>query len=700
MATLEKIRSKSGLLLAVIGIAMLAFILGDLLKSTNSGVANDGNVGQVLGEDVSIQSFQQKVDEGIENWKSQNQQAVLDQTTLAQIRDQIWEQYVRELVMKNQFEELGVAVSDDEWMERISGINVHPEISKIPTFQDPATGQFDRTKVLGYLKQIDQDETGDARKRWVGFQKYLIDLIKTSKYNSLVGKAMFTTTEEAKMEFHSNTDTATFNYVVIPFTSINDADVKPTDDELESYYSIHKAEYEQEASKDVDFVVYTVVPSVEDDAITKEDITKLVVDFEASDDYELMARRNSDNTNSRFTYNTQDELQDPNWKDLFNTTKGTVIGPYLTNPGVYRIAKLAEVAFRSDSVQARHILIKPTETMSLDSVNTKMTALKLAIESGADFGMLAQQNSDDQGSAIKGGDLGWFQEGVMVDEFNEVCFTSKIGDLSLVTTQFGVHLIQVTKTSKSVKKAKIAYIDRTVEPSTETVNAYYSQAAQFAAKILNDGVSFDTLIVTDNLAKRSDKKVTTSKPTISGIPNSRELVRWMYTTAKVGSISEVFQFDNSYAVAYLTKEYVKGVPELEDIKEQITALVIKEKKALKISKSIKTSDLASIASANDNSVVSGQKTTFANLNLEGIGYEPELVGGIFANKVGAVSSPITGRNGVYVVQVTAIDKATSQADFGVQKLNMQTQASSYANNASYNALKKAADVQDNRVDFY
>ena len=700
MATLEKIRSKSGLLLAVIGIAMLAFILGDLLKSTNSGVANDGNVGQVLGEDVSIQSFQQKVDEGIENWKSQNQQAVLDQTTLAQIRDQIWEQYVRELVMKNQFEELGVAVSDDEWMERISGINVHPEISKIPTFQDPATGQFDRTKVLGYLKQIDQDETGDARKRWVGFQKYLIDLIKTSKYNSLVGKAMFTTTEEAKMEFHSNTDTATFNYVVIPFTSINDADVKPTDDELEAYYSIHKAEYEQEASKDVDFVVYTVVPSVEDDAITKEEITKLVVDFEASDDYELMARRNSDNTNSRFTYNTQDELQDPNWKDLFNTTKGTVIGPYLTNPGVYRIAKLAEVAFRSDSVQARHILIKPTQTMSLDSVNTKMTALKLAIESGADFGMLAQQNSEDQGSAIKGGDLGWFQEGVMVDEFNEVCFTSKIGDLSLVTTQFGVHLIQVTKTSKSVKKAKIAYIDRTVEPSTETVNAYYSQAAQFAAKILNDGVSFDTLIATDNLAKRSDKKVTANKQTISGLSNSRELVRWMYTTAKVGSISEVFQFDNSYAVAYLTKEYVKGVPELEDIKEQITALVIKEKKASKISKSIKTSDLASIASANDTSVVSGQKTTFANLNLEGIGYEPELVGGIFANKVGAVSSPISGRNGVYVVQVTAIDKATSQADFGVQKLNMQTQASSYANNASYNALKKAADVQDNRVDFY
>ena len=112
MATLQNIRNKSGLLLAVIGIAMLAFILGDLLKSTNS-VGGNINVGEVLGENVLIQNFQEKVDQGLENWKVQNQGAVLNQTTITQIRDQIWNEYVRQLVMEKEFEQLGIDVSDD-----------------------------------------------------------------------------------------------------------------------------------------------------------------------------------------------------------------------------------------------------------------------------------------------------------------------------------------------------------------------------------------------------------------------------------------------------------------------------------------------------------------------------------------------------------------------------------------------------------
>ncbi len=699
MATLQNIRNKSGLLLAVIGIAMLAFILGDLLKSTNSSGGGGLNIGEVHGEDLLIQTFQQKVDEGIENWKSQNQQAVLNQTTIAQIRDQVWNQYVRELVMESEFNELGIEVSDDEFFELLQGLNVHPEISKVSSFQDPKTGEFDRTRVLGYLKQIDQDETGEARTRWIGFQKYLIGLIKSSKYNSLVNKAMFTTNEEAKINFNSNSNSAIFNYIAIPFTSIKDADVEPTYSELETYYSDHKFEYEQAASKDVDFVVYNVVPSAQDDATTKAEITDLIVDFETYDDYELLSRRNSDNTNSRFIFTTEDKLQDSNWSDLFNSAKGTVFGPYLSSPGTYRIAKLAEVQFRPDSVVARHILLSPTQVISLDSVNKKIDVLKLAIESGADFGVLAQQNSEDQGSAIKGGDLGWFQEGAMVDEFNEACFTSNKGELLVVTSQFGVHLIELTKTSKLVKKAKIAYIDRNIEPSTETFNAYYSKAAQFAGKIINEGVSFDTLIIINNLVKRSDKKVSFSKQNIAGIPNSREMVRWM-NTSKANSVSEVFQFNNSYVVAYITREYAEGVSDLKDIKEQINALVIKQKKALKISNEITDSDLSIIALANSTNVVKGKKAIFANLSIEGVGFEPELVGAIFANNVGAVSSPIIGRDAVYVIEVTTFDEATLNGDLNAEKLKIQSQLGSYSNSASYNALKEAADVKDNRLEFY
>ena len=153
----------------------------------------------------------------------------------------------------------------------------------------------------------------------------------------------------------------------------------------------------------------------------------------------------------------------------------------------------------------------------------------------------------------------------MVDEFNEACFTSNKGELSVVTSLFGVHLILVTNISRPVRKVKIAFIDRNVEPSTETFNIYYSEAAQFAGKILNEEISFDSLVLAQNLVKRSDNKVTADKESIIGLPNSREMVRWM-NKSKEGAISEVFQFDNSYVVAYLSKEYISGDIPLEIFK--------------------------------------------------------------------------------------------------------------------------------------
>ena len=700
MATLQNIRNKSGLLLAVIGVAMLAFILGDFLKSTNSGGANNVKVGEIFGNDILIQTFQKKVDVGIENWKNQNQQSDLTQTIIAQIRDQVWNQYVRELVMDKEFEALGIDVSDDEWIDQISGPNVHPQVRDIPLFKDPKTGVFDGSRAIQYLQGVDQDETGEARTRWLGFQESLIGLIKNSKYNSIVSNSMYTTSEEAKIQTKFNTKDVIFNYVKIPFTTIDDSEFEPTDNELDKYYSDHKAEYEQEASKDVDFVVFSVVPSLEDDLKTKEEITELATDFESYDNYELMVRRNSDNSTSQFVFTTLDDLQESKFKELFNAKKGTVTEPYLVNSGTYRIAKLVEVEFRPDSVEARHILIKPSETMSLDSVNKKIDAIKLDVESGTDFALLAKQNSEDQGSAIKGGDLGWFSEGEMVVDFNEACFSSKKGDLSVVETQFGVHLIEVTKTSALVKKVKIAYIDREVEPSTETFNSYEYQAVQFLDNIINEGIDFDTLIAKNNLVKRTDKKVTTNKQNIAGLPNSREMVRWMHT-AEVNSVSEVFQFDNSYVVATITKEYSKGPSELDDIKEQIMSLVIKEKKALKISKDIKGSDLASIATTYKTDVVTEKKVRFSDSSIEGIGYEPELIGGIFAYKQAITSLPIVGRNAVYVVQITNINEEDlNDQDLSLQRNSMNKQAASYANNASFNALKEAANVKDNRVEFY
>jgi peptidyl-prolyl cis-trans isomerase D len=700
MATLQNIRNKSGLLLAVIGIAMLAFILGDLLKSTNSG-SGSNIVGEVLGEDILIQNFQTKVDEGIENWKSQNQQTVLTQSTIGQIREQIWNQYVNELIMLEEYSKLGIDISDDEFFERIQGTEVHTEISKVPSFLDPVTGEFDRARVLGYLKQIDEDQTGEARARWNGFQDYLIGILKSEKYNSLVGKAMFVSSKEAQNASDFNLRKRYFDYVSIPYSSIENTIVEPTISELKSFYEENKSDYTQKQSKDIDFVVYPVVPSTEDDMQTKTELADLVSDFKSDIDYELMARRNSDNTNSRFVFSKSDELQDSKWVDLFNEKSGTVIGPYLTSKGVYRIAKLAEIQSRPDSVEARHILIAPNQNRTLDSVNQIINDLKLQIENGTNFGDLAVKFSEDPGSntEILRGSLGWFSEGAMVNEFNEICFTANKKDLNIVNTQFGVHLIQVTKKSKSAKKVKIAYIDRIIEPSTETFNTYYSKAASFVGQVINDGISFDTLVEKNNLVKRSDSKVVPNKLSISGLPNSREMVRWL-NKSDLNAVSEVFQFDNSYVVATVKSVNEEGEIDFDDVKEQITTLVIKEKKGMKISQSIiKGSSLNEIAKINGTSIVSSQNATFSNDNLVSIGYEPELLGSIFGSKIGDISPPIIGRNAVYVIQVNSEDEAVL-GNNSQQKKQLKNQEISNANRATINVLKDAADVKDYRVDFF
>ena len=702
MAALGNIRKRSGLLLAVIGIAMLAFILGDFMQSKRSGVRGGVIVGEVAGENILIQVFEEKVQEGIDNWKAQNPQTVLTATLTGQLRSQVWTQYIKELIMSNEYQKIGLDVSDDEFFELLQGANVHPEISKITAFQDELTGQFNRGKVLNYLQQIDSDPTGEARSRWIGFQKYLIDLIKTSKYNSLVSNAMYVTSLEAKLITQEKDNEVTFDYIKIPFSSVADSLVEPSDKEVKNYYKANKEDYQQEASKDVDYVVFEVVASEEDDLSTMSSIKDLLVDFKSYDDYEKIARRNSDNTNARFIFSKKEDLQDPKWADLYNKDEGAVIGPYLYSDGVYRIAKLVASENRSDSVEARHILLSPTETMDLDSAERKINDFKYRIEKGEDFGNIALNESDDKSTAIKGGDLGWFKEGTMVEEFNEVCFTSKKGELNIIKTQFGVHLVQLTNYSRKQKKIKVAFIDRYIQPSSETFNTYYSKAAEFAGKILNNSISFDSLLNIQNLVKRSDVKVQANKQNISGLPNSREMVKWL-NNAELGQISEVFQFDNAYVVAHVTNIYDDGFSPIEDIKDQIKSLVVRDKKFNRISSMISKDKLTDIALENNVSVVKDQKISFSTQNIPGIGIEPNFVGLLFGDKlIGVLSEPIKGRDGLYFFTISnkSSEKIIKEDQILVVKKDKKNEIRNFSTQATYNALESAAEIEDNRADFY
>ena len=703
MSTLGSIRKRSTLLLLVIGVAMLAFILGDFMQSTRSGGGGGFFVGEVAGEEISIQIFEERMQKGIENWKNSNQNATLTQSVMSQIRNSIWDEYIKELLMNMEYEELGIDVDSEELFELFQGNNVHSEISKIEIFQDPATKQFDRARMIQYMKGLDNDQTGEAREQWLGFEEYISNLRKNDKYRLLVEQGMYVSSAEAQLYFNQGNGNISFEYVPISFNHIADSLVGVSESEIEDYYEGHLSEYQQDESRNVDYVVFTVTPSTKDEEDTKNNLANLTKTFAANTDFEVFVRRNSDNTNAIFNFTKEEGILDTNATSLFASEKGTVVGPYLFSEGVYRVSKLADLQYRPDSVEARHMLIAADENKNLDSTNALVESIKEEIESGKDFADLAQEYSIDKTSAIKGGDLGWFKEGAMVAEFNEVCFTATKGDLTIVQSQFGVHLIQVTKKSRNVKKVKIAYIDRVVEPSSETYHEYYTQAARFAGVLLNtDTTTFDDLVATENLVKRNEEKVSPSKQNISGLENSRGLIKWM-RNANVGEVSEVFEFGNNYVVATLTKVNSEGDISLEDVSVEIEAKVRKQKKGKMIIDEINSetyNTLAELASTMRSQVQQATKASFLSSQIQNLGNEPELVGLVCASENDVITKPIIGNNAVFVAKVISRNEPRTTGDFSQQKIQITNELKQNVSTSAYNAIKENAGIIDNRNDFY
>ena len=694
MATLGNIRKRSGLLLAVIGIAMLAFILGDFMQSQRVGGSSQIIIGEIEGEKVMPQDFQNKVDEQIEIQSSQNPNFSINEATRGQIRNQVWNQFIRDILMNKQFKSLGIALSDKEWMERLSGANVHPEISKIPLFQDPNTGQFDGNRALMYVKGIMSEESIESRNQWISYQEYLIKLIKQAKYDALISKSMHITDYQTKISAEEKNNNIVFNYVKIPYSSLADSSFAPSDKEIKDYYKKNKSDYKQIKSKDIDYVVFEVVPSIDDEQKTIEYLNSLLLEFSKYEDYENLVRRHSDVSNNQFIYSKKESLLDQNWQKLFDEEIGTTIGPYLHNEGNYRIAKLVDVQKRADSVSARHILIS-NERMTSDSANTFLNQLKKQFEAGVDFGELAQANSDDKGSAIKGGDLGWFSEGRMVDEFNEVCFTSAKGQLKIVETQFGVHLIQVVDHSRKIKKIKVAHIDRNVSASTETFEKYHKQARKFAGELMTTDISFDSLINTNNLVKRNDYRIVESKSSISGLPNSREIVKWV-NQAKKGDVSEIFEINNSLVVCYLLESRDEGYSPLNTLIEEISSIVMMQKKYDHVKELYSNQDLENIATSNSTTVQSA-KTNFSSNSITGVGFEPKLIGKIFGKDKN--NQPVQCSNSIIYFQTISEDSIQTQNQ-NAERIQLVNALKNISAVESFNAIKDKSTITDNRTKIY
>ena len=685
MVRLENIRNRSGLLLVVIGLAMLAFILTDLLSSSNGAVSTDLVLGEVGDEEIDYQAFEQRVQQALEAQRASNPSVNVDQ-----IRNSVWNQVVRETILNNQYNELGLEVSSSELFDMVQGDNPYPTVEQ--SFTNPETGQFDRARLLQFLKEdINNDETGQAMQQWLNFEEAIRKERQNNKYNALVAKGLSASDWEAQLTKKHQSEIRNVSYVQIPFQSIPDSLISVTDSDLKSYIKENSSKYQQTASRTIEYVVFNVSPSADDKNDAQDWIQDVKSDFSQTDNDELFVRKNSD-VFKRVMFVSKDDLTD-DVKSLSTAQAGTVIGPLKQNANTLRLAKLVEKASRPDSVKARHILITTPDA------DVKIDSLKNVISKGQSFATLAEKFSQDQGSAVKGGDLGWFTEGLMVEEFNNACFSARKGELVVVNTQFGTHLIEVVDKSKSTEKYKVAYLDRQITYSTTTYQNVFAKAGKFAAEN-SDYEQFDASATAENLSKRIADELQESTISIPGLDNPRELVRWAYKS-EVGDVSDVFEFGNKIVVATLTSIKKEGLKDVEDVRAEVETLVRNQKKSERLMEELSGySSLDEISSNYGSTINTAEGLNFSSTQVPNLGDQPEFVGAAFAVEQGQVSGVFTSKKAVFKLKVDKVIAAAENSDFSNAKNSIINSLQSRSSFQAYQALVELFDVKDNRAKFY
>jgi peptidyl-prolyl cis-trans isomerase D len=708
MATLQNIRNNAGVLVAgVIGLALLSFILSDLFSTGSTLFRSTKNeIATIDGESVQIPEFQKKVEELGDIYKSNSGKNQVEESDWVQIREQVWQSLLREKILAKQYNKIGLAVTSEELFDLMQGSNPHPIIQQI--FTNPETGQFERSAVVNFLKGFENGSLTEQQKSyWLYLERQILSDRLDAKYNNLINKSLFVTGQEAKQSMDSKSKQVNFDYVALNYSIVPDSTIKVTAAELEKNYKLHKEDYKSEKTRTIEYIAYTVVPSPADFTNSQKWINEIKSDYAKTTENIQFVNSNSD---VRFdgTWHKMSTLPDTlaSWIFNRNASINDIYGPYFENNS-YKLAKLHDVKMLPDSVQARHILLKVNSQEEVARVNSLADSLKNLILKGADFASLAIQYSTDKGSAIQGGDVGWFKRGVMVKSFEDSAFLSKVNEVKIVASQFGLHIIQTTKLGPPSKQVQVAVLERTVTPSTQTYQNYYSMAGKFVGENTNKA-QFDAAVMKDKLSKKM-AVLHEADITIAGLEYPRALVRAAFK-AKNGSIlknsdgSPIFEMGNNFVIATLVNSSEEGISPLKSVKDRVELAVQKEKKGEILVERMRKakegkSEMSAIAGILGSQVKTANDIDFNSQFIPDLGMEPAVVGTAVSLAQNTVSEPVKGVNGVYLVKVTSL-KQNTEGDVKAEKVRLAQEFAYRAANQSLDIHKKAVKVVDKRAVFY
>jgi peptidyl-prolyl cis-trans isomerase D len=713
MSIIQTIRDKgAAIVIGVIALSLIGFLLMDARSGAAKGLFGGGNsttIGTINGKDIEIDEFNAKVKDAEAQYQSQAA------SMRPQIMQGVWDQLVAERIVEGEFSKLGLAFTPKE-MSAIMFSDEAPQQLK-QAFTDPQTGQYDIAKAQQWWATTRKSKNDEQRQ---ALNSQVIDPMRINtlytKYTSMIAGSIYTPSWLAAKENEENNLFANISYAAIPYSVINDNDVKVTDGDIEDYIEKNKKKYyQEEGGRMISYVTFNAAPSAKDSAAAKSFIETLKPQFAADTNAKAFVARNSSAINFADIYVSKSKMQMPNKDSIINLADGRVFGPYLDGTN-YVLAKKLSTKILPDSIKCRHILLgtnNPQTGAALmpDSLaKRKADSIAAAISAGADFTTLEEKYSTDEAAKKDKGvmtfDINTIQGEGFAKEFGDFLMNEKGETKKVVKTQFGWHYIEILEKKNPQPAYKVAYLAKEIIPSDETVNAANAAATKLSG-MARDLKAFDQYVKQNGITKVDVPAIVKENDyQLGGLQDARPIVKWAFD-AKEGEVSEPFSVANQYIVAVVTKKVDKGLPDAKTARPLVEALVRNKKKADIIKKKLGTpSTLEAAAAAYQRQVLTtgaDSTLTFNAVIINGVGNEPKVAGASFNKDYQTKISPaIEGNTGVFIIKVNSIGtKPVAPPAVEKQQRSMKiNQAMQAALGKSFEALKKQADIKDKRSKFF
>ena len=699
MAVLSKLRNSTWVLILVL-VSLALFIISDYFSSNNKyGISSGENVGEINGTDISLIEFDSRYKQLLAQMSANGTEET--EETKAQASNYAWNQFLQTLIIDKEFERLGVEVSVKEAGELLYSENAHPTIKQYFS----KDGVFSPSNVLNFKNQMAKKDP-KVMEQFEMIIKQVVLEVQNRKYNSLLTKSIYGTSLDAENEYYNNALNYSGKSVSLNFASIDDKTIKVSDDELQDYINGHKDEFEQKASRDLNYILINVAPSTQDTLKIKEDLMASINEFSSTEDDSAYITLNSTQAYSG-NFQSHGSFRKEFEGKLFNCSKDSVIGPFYYEGG-FSLFKVTNK--KTDSVAYYHAIkvdLPVKGNTNKDTLEAMAKGKALGAASNAAPNALDFFNSKmNTGEVVYAQDLGWMREGTQAEEINKALKSLSAGQSTVVKSAYGLSLIKLVE-PKSAELIQVAELRKPVEALQSTQDEAYKKASEFRNAITGNAKDeFEKATKKYGLAKSVANNLKESDRTMTGIPGTLEVIRWAFNEKRaLNDYSDVISTESNLIVAQIVKIREEGTAEVDDVREKVTRLVINEKKAEMLTKKLEdaaksSKTLDEIASKVQSVVQPFFNVNFYSNNVQFAGNDMKLVGYVCGLKLNTMSQAIVSNDGVSILLVEGVNKPDAPKDLDTRKIALFDQQKQQAYNAVYEGMKKMFKVEDFRYKYY